>query len=1286
MKKTISLIIRFYLIFIALFFLSFSGIAVAQETETEENFEVVETEKEDIEVNENKDDESELNEKSDKEKETDEISKKNKSSVLSAKSVLTASADEEETPEVKIDKKVVPHTNLSSGTASYGVSIEVPPGRNGLTPEVSLSYNSGSSNGFLGIGWALSYGGEIKRSTKRGLNYSDNKFEINGNELISISGSANNFREKIESGFSKYYYNTANKSWTVTLRDGTKYYYGSETQSRQEKSGSEIFKWCLDKVVDTNGNYIQILYYKDQNQIYPEEIKYTGNLNSGVRPQNSIKFVQDTVSRPDSFSSYKLKTNVVTAKRLKSVKVYGNGEFVRRYNLTYDTAPHTGRSRITKIEEFGDDDASSLPEKNFVWENGNNGRFSQSYSYISDDPATDNIFKMNKAVSFMDVNGDGYSDRVITESATGMINRISVTTNISRGNGSFTGIIPSGGSQFKNNYYGISGIVNFGDINGDGLPDLIVICTKSEGVYKACKTYTFLNTGGGTFSSNYSYVSDDPIFSNSISYNNKAISFMDINGDGYADRVITEVQKITGFDVNKIYVTSNLSCGDGTFIGQIPRSYSQYANSYVLHGKHNFGDINGDGLTDLVINCTKTKDGYIGGKTYTFLNTADGKFSSNYSYISDDPVSNDISYKNTISFLDINGDGYADRVTTALQNFPMIGVKSCVTVNISNGDGTFNGQIPKGSFPNYEINYNLPGIINFGDINGDGQSDLIVICNEDRTDYINGQSVRYRRGKTYTFLNQNNYKQDLLTKVKLGPTINSTQKGATIDIAYKIPPRSTKMFPFFNPVVDTLTINDGIKSASSVTKYDYLNGYYKGTERESRGFEKVTQTNPDGTILDTWYYQEDDYLKGQAIKTEFKKPDGSILSTEVPTWGIPVSLSGGGKFIKIDSKKSSVTNGNTKVETKEEYTYNLTNGFVETVTSSVLPDGTGDEITSEKVYENTGDCLWRLSEEILYKKNSKTEVLSKTTYSNFDSRGNHRLETYYNNRGDDSTKSITYDPDYGFVTDEYDSDNKLIYHADYDSTSTYVKSIRNILGHTTTYEYNDKFGQISQKTDANGNISRYLYDTFGRVVTVYNDGKPGSSDYKDGSGITYEYQDDVFPQCVVTKIHSTDDNKIDQYDYYDGLNRKIQTSGAGEFVNDTSARRYIISRFHYDNMGRSWLAEGPFFSVTNTPDYSSHDPKTYPIDAYPWTETVFDYLGQPLSQSSRTSDEFITTSYSYDGLEKTVTDPDGKSIKQITNYLGKIIQVVEAPDDLNYNTYYTYNAAGEVVNIRDNEN
>ncbi|MCP4162450.1 MAG: hypothetical protein GY760_20460, partial [Deltaproteobacteria bacterium] len=1018
MKKSLQLLFKYYLVFLTVFFLSFTGIVVAQETETEENFEVVETEKEDIEVNENKDDESELNEESDKEKDTDEVSKKNKSSVLSAKSALTSSADEEETPEVQIDKKVVPHTNLSSGTASYGVSIEVPPGRNGLTPEVSLSYNSGSANGFLGIGWALSYGGEIKRSTKRGLNYSDNKFEINGNELISISGSANNYREKIESNFSKYYYDTSNKSWTVTLRDGTRYYYGSGSQSRQEKSGSEIYKWCLDKVVDTNGNYIQIVYSKDQNQIYPEEIKYTGNLNTGVLPQNSIKFVQDTVSRTDSFSSYRLKTKVVTAKRLKSVEVYGNGEFVRKYNITYDTAPNTGRSRITKVEEFGDDDSSKLPYKSFVWENGNNGRFShQSYYYSSND-SNSNIPLNNKTISFMDMNGDGYADRVVTEiKYESWLNTYFVTTNLSRGDGTFIGQIPANYSGYQNSYCFIGPEnFSFGDINGDGLPDLIQQkCINSKPNYTVEKTYTYLNSGNGTFSSSYSYVSDDS--GSNILLNNKTFSFMDINGDGYADRVI--IEKENNSDFGRTFLTTNLGRGDGTFIGQIPKYSHQYENSYFIgSGTTSFGDINGDGLIDLIKQSfIYDRPNYKVGKTYTYLNLGNGKFSSNYSYVSDESSSNILLNNKTFSFMDINGDGYADRITIDSQGSDFRSFY--VAVNISRGDGTFIGQVPD-NYSHYDNSYVFMGSgkFNFSDINGDGLPDLIhQVC------------VNFKIGNTHTFLNQNNYKQDLLTKVKLGPSINGAQLGATIDIAYKIPPRSTKMFPFFNPVVDTLTINDGIKSASSVTKYDYLNGYYKGTERESRGFEKVSQTNPDGTILDTWYYQEDDYLKGQAIKTEFKKPDGSILSTEVPTWGIPVSLSGGGKFIKIDSKKSSVTNGNTKVETKEEYTYNLTNGFVETVTSSVLPDGTGDEITSEKVYENTGGWLWRLSEEILYKKNSKTEVLSKTTYSNFDSRGNHRLETYYNNRGDDSTKSITYDPDYGFVTDEYDSDNKLIFHA-----------------------------------------------------------------------------------------------------------------------------------------------------------------------------------------------------------------------------------------------------------------
>src|ERR1051325_3446517 len=45
--------------------------------------------------------------------------------------------------------------SLNSGTAKYGVGIKVPPGTAGHAPSLSLSYEGGGGNGWLGIGWAL---------------------------------------------------------------------------------------------------------------------------------------------------------------------------------------------------------------------------------------------------------------------------------------------------------------------------------------------------------------------------------------------------------------------------------------------------------------------------------------------------------------------------------------------------------------------------------------------------------------------------------------------------------------------------------------------------------------------------------------------------------------------------------------------------------------------------------------------------------------------------------------------------------------------------------------------------------------------------------------------------------------------------------------------------------------------------------------------------------------------------------------------------------------------------
>src|SRR5262245_41762972 len=57
-------------------------------------------------------------------------------------------------PSASVNLVDAPKANYS-GTARLTYPIEVPPGRNGLTPQVALSYDSGAINGWLGVGWSM---------------------------------------------------------------------------------------------------------------------------------------------------------------------------------------------------------------------------------------------------------------------------------------------------------------------------------------------------------------------------------------------------------------------------------------------------------------------------------------------------------------------------------------------------------------------------------------------------------------------------------------------------------------------------------------------------------------------------------------------------------------------------------------------------------------------------------------------------------------------------------------------------------------------------------------------------------------------------------------------------------------------------------------------------------------------------------------------------------------------------------------------------------------------------
>src|SRR3989442_6656189 len=147
-----------------------------------------------------------------------------------------------------------------TGTASTSIPIQVPPGRHGIQPALSLQYWSGNGDGWLGPGWKLEVG-VIQRQTRFGVNYSgdDYTFRLAGvsTDLVSIGGGE--YRAKIEGGFSRVRKLTAGGGkpyWGATDQKGPRHLFGPNAMNRHARpaDANKIFKWGLDQGIDANGN------------------------------------------------------------------------------------------------------------------------------------------------------------------------------------------------------------------------------------------------------------------------------------------------------------------------------------------------------------------------------------------------------------------------------------------------------------------------------------------------------------------------------------------------------------------------------------------------------------------------------------------------------------------------------------------------------------------------------------------------------------------------------------------------------------------------------------------------------------------------------------------------------------------------------------------------------------------------------------------------------------------------------------------------------------------------
>src|SRR3989344_3527684 len=421
----------------------------------------------------------------------------------------------------------LPTANTESGALNYEYPISIPPGRNKLQPDLKLSYNNqmGEDSNVFGYGWSINIP-YIERVNKKGTDnlYSTTTpiyFASSLTGELATTTSTSTFVSRVDNGdFLSYTF--SNDSWTFTDKNGVNYKFGNATSTRQDNPGnsSQIYRWMLEEVRDTNNNYIKYQYYKDAGQIYPSSIIYTGNnTTDGIF---EVEFLRQ--SRSDTATTTKSGFEVVSNYRINEVKAEVNNSWVRKYAISYGSGSNDSRSLITSITESGQDELSNvtaLPATSFTYQ-------AETVDFTLDNNWTipvyfNTAFYYDNGVRLADVNGDGLQDLVHASGATGTL-----TTYLNSGS-SFTASSTWASPEYFTNSNNEDIGTRMIDINGDGLPD-VLRSQNLAGTSSAESVY--INNGSGWTEDN---TWDIPLYFVDSVQKDYGVRLADINGDGLPD-------------------------------------------------------------------------------------------------------------------------------------------------------------------------------------------------------------------------------------------------------------------------------------------------------------------------------------------------------------------------------------------------------------------------------------------------------------------------------------------------------------------------------------------------------------------------------------------------------------------------------------------------------------------------------------------------------------------------------------------------------------------------------
>ncbi|WP_082407355.1 toxin TcdB middle/N-terminal domain-containing protein, partial [Mesorhizobium sp. 1M-11] len=1120
----------------------------------------------------------------------------------------------------------------SNGSLGYSIDIDVPAFR-GLEPKLSLTYDSsrktklgGLYQGWLGYGWGLDGIDVIERASPGyGMPMFDSSdvFLLNGMPLVACGpgvsspsctaggthATENESYRRIKLLGSEY-----SRYWEVTDRDGTVSTFSSVVAVWGSAPTNDLgyaYRWLLTSVRDTNGNTVNYTYNcPDSPVCYIYTITYNGTY---------IAFERET--RPDPILMGNGQGISETLQRIKSIRISVSGQMRSVYALTYDQAPFSSTSRLTRVTRYGTD-------VTFASNNAISGGSSKTIAQMSYQDAAAaysgvNVSAYGSGTSFLalptqvgDLNLDGrdeiFGDEIVRVNAGSSRDPIEGWRRTKK-----LFAFNADGSLAANRALLLDTLTN---PNSDSYTPkyfsepgrFIAGSARMDFADAALQDYVNGATGRVTYSSTRSIIQVDSQFNLSrytcpVSGYEGTCAGLPQGGDGATPLVDGIVADADGDATDTVYPQTSASTqllGVGDFLGNgrqqplywvgisyvskgvlsggtwqpganislscSPQSFREYGSCVV-------GDINGDGASDILRYSSN-------GSMQILLSTGNGfkSFAVN-SAVGRSAV-----------LRDFDNDGRMDLVTVETSTAPS---------PMSTGQLRVFSLQPSGTtyYPTQFAPFSLTASVVIGDFNGDGLPDFIN---------------RNGAGSFVDIVYASNAGAGTPNLLR----IVTTELGGTV-VANFAP--STQWQNDYLPqvvhAVTQLTVYDG-RGQAAVTNYSYSGGRYDPVARRFLGFASVVETKPSANgeggrpTIETTYRQD---LASYGLPSLTVMKDGAGIERKRVTESYSVNAA---------TKPYWVQNTGTAISETSD-------GAVLTRALDRVFDEWGNIIELKDYGRNdvSGDEIWTV---YAFAPTLSSYIVSKPRYEairdTFDPIFPIKYDLFFY---DGSTDNLA-QPIKGNLTSS-------IHRVRADSTQP--------LYQTTETFTNDSFGNRISQVDGAGNRTEWDYDPTYHLYPVterapkyfangslpadarfvstitYNPvcGLPASKTDWNGSITTFSYD----PYCRSSEIRNTATGYYSKVRYFD------EGSSLQHFVTysplPNASGEYYKQTF-YDGLGRAWHEDTP---GCNAPG------------VWVMVNTEYDQRSnvarKSLPRCSNEADQWTSTRYDWADRQTAVVNPDG---------------------------------------------